>query len=115
MWIKGKGSLFQYDTSTAAKDALKKVTSINALPVIGRFLDDKVCNVRTTAVEMLGRINDTASLAPLLNVLNDSDYFVRQAALLFLANLGNPVAIEPLLRSYSSEEKKVSLGYCGCN
>ncbi|MFA4859615.1 HEAT repeat domain-containing protein [Methanoregula sp.] len=71
---------------------------------IGMLSDDDEMN-RWKAAEVLGRIGDTAAVAPLIDTLWDEDARVRLKAAWALGMIGDPEALRPLQRLYRMERE----------
>lgn len=82
--------------ATAAA-AIVFVGSGEAANLLKQSLNDKSAFVRREAVYALGKVRNSNSVTPLINVLqNDKKPEVRLAAAIALGQIGNPSAINPL-------------------
>ncbi len=63
------------------------------------ILKDKThdANIRHWVAEVLGFVNDTRAISPLIDALNDTEPLVRSGAIDALGHIGNKQAIEPLI------------------
>ncbi|MBP2002442.1 hypothetical protein J2Z69_003515 [Paenibacillus shirakamiensis] len=89
----------------AALDALQP--SGEALPLLGRALQDPQMQVRRLAVIYLGDIRSPEALALLMQALRDSSAAVRRTAGDTLSDIGDPVATGAMIEALSDRSKLV--------
>jgi cyclophilin family peptidyl-prolyl cis-trans isomerase len=104
-------SLFFSCQNVSEKAALKEIRKLeysrkDDSNELVPFLNSKNPSVRSSAVQCLGRIQDTSSAVLLSNRLKDVDESVREAAAFALGQLFSPVAEDYLLGAIPSESSE---------
>ena len=64
-------------------------------------------DVRSEAVEAVGKIGDKRAVEPLIQALNDENKYVREGAALALAEIGDKRAVEPLIQALNDKDENV--------
>ncbi len=78
-----------------------------AIPALTKTLGEAHPLVRAQACDILGQINDRASVPALLDALRGELYTVRAKSASALGNIGDPQAIQPLLTALKDKEDDV--------
>ena len=89
-WVKGT----EYDFSQLAESKERR-----AVEPLAEAVKNVKWNVRSAALEGLGRLGDREAILPLISMVNDEDQRVRLAAIGWLVKLGDRRAIETLVQS----------------
>jgi hypothetical protein len=86
-------------------DALFLIGTPNVLPLIRMYLDDSAMNVKITAVEYLGRLEDKESLNPMIRMLEkETEPMLRIALLETMSAIGTEADILQILSVLGMEK-----------
>ncbi|MCL5037958.1 MAG: HEAT repeat domain-containing protein [Chloroflexi bacterium] len=80
--------------------ALSEMGDLNGLL---KLLEDEDKNVRSSAVDALGKIGSEKAVEPLIRLLEDENEYVRRSAVDALGKIGSEKAVEPLIRLLKDE------------
>jgi HEAT repeat protein len=96
-------------TNKGAVKALGYYKEKEAVQVLSEIaLKDRDWDVRSIAVESLGRIQAPASLEIVITAMNDDQYMVRQVAATALGKFNNPKATDALIKALDTEGRMVN-------
>ena len=68
---------------------------------------DDIFQIQALAANILGRLNDTRAVQPLIDVLNSESRITRWGAAKSLGNLGDSKAIEPLIKALQDSDELI--------
>lgn len=74
-----------------------------AYPWAVKRLNDLDANIRSAAVEALGRLEDARAVEPLINMLTDDDVEVRRNVVYALSHFSDPLAAEALVSMFGDD------------
>ena len=94
-----------------AADALGRMRSKAAVPVLSKMLDEKEATVRAEYIRALVRIGDAAAIPALVKAAQKDSWDAREPAIIGIAMLGGEKEL-PILEKLASSEAATHAAYC---